>query len=147
MSPVTWLLFCINQECSPIAIVRKQPDTIPVLNYHHTSRLWALDLYQSDACMHDVRAVKGPDRTKVDCGDILPRCWGELRPLLWFTYLYIHVQMHTDTKSYTALAAAFFPGEVITLWVDCMGLCSWRFFPSKRASQTILFSQVNVQFI
>lgn len=101
---------------------------------------------------------KGEDRTKVVHGDILPRCWGELRPLHWFSYLYIHVQMHTDTKNNTALSAAFFPGEVITLWVDCMGLCSRRLFLTTGLTnhssfrQLVgvsihrLFSQIQVQF-
>lgn len=36
------------------------------------------------------------------------------------------LQMHTNTKNYTTGSAAFFPGEVIILWVDCMSLYSGR---------------------
>lgn len=38
------------------------------------------------------------------------------------------VQMHTNRKNYTALSAAFLPGEVIILWVDCVALSSGRPF-------------------
>lgn len=120
-------LVWITQECSPrkTEIVRQQQASIPVLNYHHTTWFWTSDLYCSNTQRQDSHTGEGPERTKVLQGDILPRCWGAVRP---FFYLLRCVQMHTNTKSYVALSAAFFPGEVITLWVDCMGSCSGRPF-------------------
>lgn len=62
-------------------IAGQQPASIPVLNYHHTRWFSALDLYHSNTRRQDVRTGEGPGRTKVLQGDILPRCWGAMRPL------------------------------------------------------------------
>lgn len=135
-------LVWITQECSPweTEIVRGQPASIPVLNYHRTRWFSVLDLYSSNTHMQDVRTGKGPDRTKVLQGDVLPRCWGAMRPPRWFFYLYT-VSRCTQTQRITLLSAEFFPGEVIILWVDCMGLCSGRPFLNTGLTNRSSFRQ------
>lgn len=73
--------------------------------------------------MRDMHVGNGPSRPENTPGGVLVqvlRCHE--------TPAMICLPLYTNIKNYAALSAAFFPGEVITLWVDCMALCSGRPF-------------------
>lgn len=51
-----------------------------------------------------------------------------------------YLQMYKNTKNYIAGSAAFFPGEVIILWADCMSLYSGRSFLNMGLTKHFFYS-------
>lgn len=49
-------------------------------------------------------------------------------PVDRFSNFFFPVHLHTTQRIFCSVRAAFFPGERIILWVDCLTLCSTRPF-------------------